>query len=212
MFYLRKKSKLKIVLALAGPDGVGKSTTIDELKNLVSILFTSIEVRNWRPGWLPALGEIIGNTNQTEYVSDSLIIPRNEAGSLQFIRQFYYFLDFTLGSKIKDRNNPSAMKLVIYDRSYYDIFVHPERFGFSLKSYTWYFEKFIPRYDAIVLLSDTAERIYARKKELDKETIQDQLYKWEKLVKKGKINYVIRVDKPAKKIAKYCNRYLLFPE
>ncbi|MGH7829935.1 MAG: hypothetical protein ACREP8_07130, partial [Candidatus Binatia bacterium] len=65
------------VIALVGPDGVGKSTVLASIVNGDSSIFTKTVVRHWRPGILPNLRAFAGGLSPRE---GSCAIPRREAG------------------------------------------------------------------------------------------------------------------------------------
>ncbi len=180
------------IIALVGPDGVGKSTIIDYLKtNLKDVSpFPHIIIKHWRPGILPPLSTY-NPTN--ENLNRKSTIPRRSPGRFQIIRQLYYFLDYFLGWFV-ERRASSRLNLIIYDRCALDLLVDPLRFGISSPRLFKFLLKFMHLPNLVVLLNDDPKQIYLRKQELSLEEIHTQLDTWWELKKSGKVNCVINND------------------
>ena len=185
-----------MIIAVVGPDGVGKSTSIREAIRYLNGLF-DIKVRHWRPGLLPTPGTFLGRAKKSENVSPS---PNRKAPYQieHWIRIIYYWLDYFLGYFIKDRFLPkSVIQLVIYDRHAVDTAVDPLRYRLRSEKGTSFLYRFTPRPHCIILLLDKPEKIVERKQELSIQEIEHQFAKWEELRHKGWIDAVIRVgDSP----------------
>jgi thymidylate kinase len=185
-------------ICLYGIDGVGKSTTINIL---ASCFFEEceVEVRQWRPGWLPPLHILVNRQSQIIRVKDDLIIPRKEAGKLSFLRLLYYSIDFIIGAiydKIKSSN-----KMIFFDRYYLDLFVNPERFGIKPTIWIKWFYYIVPKNNLNILLYGDTKQIHERKPELPLEVIQMHQQKWFGLFRKGYIDFAIMVNKNPSDIA-----------
>ena len=193
--------KVAPVIGIHGIDGVGKSTTINYLSNKMNTaFFTGYKINQWNPKFLPPLHKIFRKKPLIQK-KDELIIPRNEPGNLQFIRQLYYAMDFILGRFIIDRVNTSQLKPVIYDRSFLDVWVNPERFGWKITKLTKIFYNIIPKNDLNILLYNNVKDVYKRKPELPMEIIRVHQSKWLELYRKGKIDFTIRVNRSPEVIA-----------
>jgi thymidylate kinase len=186
--------KLKRVtrIALVGPDGVGKSTTIALLRDRFQREFpdNQFQVRQWRPGLLPDLGRFVGKPAQTT----EAVRPRRQPGRLHLLRVFYYYWDFLIGSWWKDRLNTTPGALVIYDRCALDMQVDPVRFALQSAFGTRFLARFTPRPDLVVLLEDSPERIWQRKREIQQHEMREQLDRWHKLAEAGDVHAIVRVD------------------
>lgn len=191
--------KRGIIVSLSGPDGVGKSTTLNSLKE--SLTGYEIIIRNWRPGLLKSLHSLVGKKPAVIHTDAGLIIPRRKAGRYQFIRYLYYWIDFVLGYFFKDRQELKNSKIICYDRSYLDVFVDPVRFGLKDSKLSRFLFKRVPKHDLSILLYDLPAKIYKRKPELSLDVIQNQINAYFNLVKGHLINTVIEIDAPPAMIA-----------
>lgn len=194
------------IIALAGPDGVGKSTIVDIIINKKSHFPKYILCNNWRPNLLPRLRRFIGKAEKTFANGEqNLIIPRSNPGRFQFIRILYYLVDFIFGHYYKDKFDAARLTLIIYDRSIYDTLINPERFGLKNGFLTKMLVRFSPKPDILFYLSDSADRIYARKPELRIDEIKRQQKKWIELflIKTNKIDLVIEINNTPNVIAEY---------
>jgi hypothetical protein len=187
------------VIALVGPDGVGKSTLLDILSDHDFSVFTKTVVRHWRPGILPSLSTFCG-TAAFESVGRATL-PRRHGGHFQSLRLSYYFGDFLLGHIIRDRIDTSRQRLVLYDRCALDMNVDPGRYGLSSTRGTRLLWRLIPKPDLVILLYDDPHCIHARKAELPCEEIQRQLQTWVHLTELGAVDVIARVDGPPDEMA-----------
>ncbi|MGI8744313.1 MAG: hypothetical protein ACR2NN_17410 [Bryobacteraceae bacterium] len=194
-------------VALVGPDGVGKSTTIAALKEWFreELPNVSFVTRQWRPSLLPDLGAYLGKPSAAGRKTP----PRREAGRFHAIRVFYYFLDFLIGSWWKDKLRSPASSLILYDRCALDMFVDPVRFGLRSRRGTWLLWKLTPRPDLIILLHDHPDRIWQRKQELQRHEMAEQLNIWLQLVERGEVDNIIQVDAEPGEIASRIRNLIL---
>lgn len=184
-----------IIISLSGPDGVGKSTTLNLLKNSLTG-YKEIIIRNWRPGLLKSLHSLAGKQPSVVHTDTGLIIPRREAGRFQIIRCVYYWIDFVLGYIIKEKKEIENYKLICYDRSYLDVFVDPVRFGLSDSKVSRFLFKRVPKHDLSILLYDHPKKIFQRKPELPLDVIRKQIASYSNLIKENLINVIIKTDSP----------------
>jgi hypothetical protein len=189
-------------VALLGPDGVGKSTVLKLAREWFEreAGFVDITLRQWRPGLLPPLAALLGKGREGEGDSDQR--PRRHRGNLQWIRLFYYFLDFLFGAFKKDRNRGDSSRMVVYDRCALDMCVDPYRFGLSSGRGTRLLWKLTPRPKTLILLYDEPERIAHRKDDLQVHEVAEQLDTWLKLAEQDEVHAIVRVDDTPQEIAK----------
>jgi len=180
-------------VAVVGPDGVGKSSLIEELARQDDLVFNDVVVRHWRPALLPQLGSLVGRKLPAE-TSDGLRPPRRTKGRLHWLRISYYAADTLLGTFLKDRVAASRQKLIIYDRCFLDMAVDPLRYGLASSRGVLGLWRFLPKPDLIVLLHDSPERVDVRKPEMPQPEIERQLAVWGGLSARGEVQAVLQVD------------------
>jgi len=195
-----------MVVAIVGPDGVGKSSSIREAQRYLNGLF-DIKVRHWRPGVLPAPSKLVGK-KQSVSLSPNRIKP---SWIEHWLRILYYWADYIVGYMIRDRFVPkSVIQLVLYDRHAIDTAVDPLRYRLRSRAGTTFLYKFIPK-PYIIFINDDATRIYERKKELSLEEIELQLSTWKKLVKSGEVDSVVKAgESPSETGRKIAEEVLKF--
>jgi len=189
------------VVAIVGPDGVGKSTVIHELRKLLPQLLpiNGVTLRHWRPSLLPPLGRLAGQEVPQAGVAHP---PRRKAGRFRWIRNVYYSLDFTLGAWIKDRPLSSFNKIIIYDRCYLDMQADPVRFGLPDAKGLRFLARFYRHPDLLVLLEDSPDRIHARKPELSVAEISGIYERWRVIGPRAKGFHVVSADAGAPETVK----------
>ena len=193
-----------VVVALVGPDGVGKSSTISEIVGLFGGLF-DIRVRHWRPGLLPSPARVLGkqphNSVQPNRVKSSVFE--------HFLRLVYYWCDYIFGYLFKDRFLPkSVIQLVLYDRHAIDTTVDPIRYRLRFTKGTSLLYRFTPRL-YIILLQDSPERILARKNELSLEEIKEQIDIWDILTRQGYVDAIVPVGPSCEETATWAAKTIL---
>lgn len=171
-------------LAFCGLDGAGKTTIIDELNDMFVNLLKSKKVYEgyWRPYVLPEIRELFGNKNSKDGIDvkaqkgKTVKEPeRQPKGILSSLFKFaYYWLDYML-APIKYGNIRSRGGMVLFDRHYVDMVVHPKRFEMKVpRGLMLFLYHFIPKADYTFFLYCTPEEIYERKKEFSKKEIMIQ--------------------------------------
>jgi hypothetical protein len=181
------------VIAIVGPDGVGKSTVIRELRMLLPQLLpiNGVTVRHWRPALLPPLGRLAGQEVPQAGVAHP---PRRTPGRFRWARNLYYALDFTIGAWLKDRPLSSFNKIIIYDRCYLDMQADPLRFGLPDARGLPFLARFYRQPDLVLLLEDSPDRIHARKPELSFAEITDIYARWKTIGQRTKGLRAVTVD------------------
>jgi thymidylate kinase len=173
-----------VFVVFLGPDGSGKSTIAEGVLNAGCDGYRRTTHFHWRPELLPRPG-------RKRVVSDDspdAPIPAMESKygfTMSLLRFSYYYLDFILGYWVKLFPKKVASSLIIGERYYYDILVHPERYGFKLPK--WLYQvlmPFVPKPDLTILLSNKPEEIAKRKSELTIEEISRQLKEYRSILNK----------------------------
>ena len=172
-------------LAFCGLDGAGKTTILDELNKIFVDLLKSKKVfyGYWRPFAIPEIRELFGKKNSkvdidVQAQKGVTVVepekkPKNKIVSL--VKLFYYWIDYTLAPfKYGSIRNRGGM--VLFDRHYVDMAVHPQRFEMGLPIWLiLLLYKFIPKADYTFFLYCTPEEILQRKQEFTKAEIQEQI-------------------------------------
>lgn len=188
-------------IALLAPDGGGKSTILNALKEYNITSFAGVERKYIRPGLFRNIGQYKPNA-QPEMTDNPNPHGRKPDGSLKsWIRFLIYLIDFTLGYFIKVVPLKWQRKLIVFDRYYYDYYVDMYRYHYSLPKWTPYFFSFlIPAPTVTFILCAPADVIYNRKKELTLDETERQCLAFEGVAKKTKNAILINVDRPITEI------------
>ena len=190
---------LSPIVAIVGPDGVGKTTLIQKVQFENSFFF-SPKIRHWRPAILPRLGDLIKNNQELNFTQKNLS-PRRKPGKGYWLRLFYYVIDFYIG-RFRDNFVANTLKPIIYDRYFLDSYVDPVRYGFSSNRGIKLLYHLLPKPDLVILLYDEPKHIHERKPELPVEEIERQLNLWLKLAAEGYVDVILPVDRPPEELAK----------
>lgn len=175
-------------LAFCGLDGAGKTTILDELNSIFIDLLKRKKVfySYWRPFVIPEIRELFGRKNSKDGVNqeeqkgktiiESERKPKNKLVSL--VKLLYYWTDFML-APFKYGGIRSRGGMVLFDRHYVDMAVHPYRFEMSIsKIIILFLYRFIPKADYTFFLYCTPDEILQRKQEFTAKEIETQTEKY----------------------------------
>ena len=184
-------SKSCSIIAFYGPDGAGKSTIINQLKEdeIIKNYFKTITIFHTRPGFLPPFSKL--KFKKINYKNNNKNLPRS-IEKISFIKAIifliYYAFDYLLGNIFMFFKNFSKDNhLIIYDRYIYDFFYQqiyyflPDKLLSILKIINF------PGIKSYFLFGNSME-IYSRKKELSSNDIEYQINTFKKIDKKYKLN------------------------
>ena len=189
--------KCGLSVAFIAPDGAGKSTIINRVKETVSGSFYGVNLYYMRPHLFKNLGhynklnpteEAATNDNPHGVVCDGVFKSA--------VRFFFYNLDFQLGTLLKINRKKINKQLVIFDRYYYDYFADMKRYKYSPPA--WFpaaFEWMIPKPDMVFVLDGNPEVLYERKKELPISELEKQCSVFHQLAQNRKNFYAINVNR-----------------
>lgn len=191
-YYFNIKRLLKpqgIAVGFTGPDGIGKTTIINNIISIISQA-TTVSLFHHRPNLLGNLSNVAHQAGLKKDIDDDYSNPHRSKpkGFLNsFMRLLYYSLDYTLGFHLKIKKRLSLGGVVIFDRYFSDIIVDSSRSSIFLNHrFLYHFGKlFIPKLNHIILLTADPYIILSRKKELNEEEIVSINNKLCYLEKKG---------------------------
>lgn len=170
-----------LFVVILGPDGSGKSTVTGLVLGEMERAFRRTWRFHWRPGLLPKLKR---GTDQPAVAhsgasSTQLQQPAQISkyrGLVSLARFLYYWLDFVLGYWLIIYPRKAQTTLVIGERYFADVLVHPARYGFDVSPRLMRLAaRFVPSPDLLIVLGGDPEAIYARKPELPAALIEAQI-------------------------------------
>lgn len=192
-------------VVIIGPDGCGKSTITSKIFDKLKRAYRNQMHFHWRPGLLPKPG-----LRTTHSESSAPATQSRYKGVVSYARFFYYWLDFIAGYWLKLYPTMARTTLIIGERYFPDIAVHPARYGFSTPR--WLIRlmgKAVPRPNLIVFLTNSPEVIHSRKDELPVEIIREQLEAYAKEIDGWGETLVVDTSESADSVADYICRKIL---
>jgi thymidylate kinase len=156
-----------IFVVFLGPDGVGKSTLIKYLTQVISPVFRRHRVFHWRP-------MLLWRRKHSGDAADPH--GRSQHGTWWSLgRLFAYLLDYWLGYWVVMRPLLARSGLVIFDRYFYDLLIDPKRYryGGPLWAARLLFP-LIPRPDLVFVLDAPEQLLLSRKQEVAPEEVLRQ--------------------------------------
>lgn len=165
-----------IIVTVSGVDGAGKSTIIEDLRQMFSQKFRrKVIVLRHRPSLLPILSAWRFGKKQAEAMAAERL-PRqgnNTSKLLSLFRFVYYYTDYIVGQGYIYARYVLRGYTVIYDRYYFDFIGDAKRSNieFNKNFITWLYA-FIYKPSLNILLYAPAEVIRLRKTELEESDIK----------------------------------------
>ncbi|MFQ5469472.1 MAG: glycosyltransferase [Gammaproteobacteria bacterium] len=198
-----------LFVVILGPDGCGKSTVTNTVLSGLERAFRKTWRFHWRPNLLPKLSRKKLNDN----IAENNDIPAESSkytGILSLVRFLYYLLDFILGYWLVIYPRKAQTTLVIGERYFPDVLVHPARYGFSVPQWLMRLaSKLVPSPDLIILLKGDPAAIYSRKPELPIDVIATQNDMYEKEINNWGKSVVVNVDKGAESVCENVSNQIL---
>jgi thymidylate kinase len=156
-----------IFVVFLGPDGVGKSTLIKCLTQVISPAFRRHRVIHWRP-------MLIWRRKHSGEVTDPH--GRSQHSAWWSLGQlFAHLLDYWLGYWLIMRPLLARSGLVIFDRYFYDLLIDPKRYRYGGPLWAARFLRaLIPTPDLVFVLDAPEQVVLSRKQEVTPEEVQRQ--------------------------------------
>lgn len=146
-------------IVFLGPDGAGKSSTIEALVGGLSPLFSRTEVRGFAPSLRQLLRRPARSTSSPHGHS-----TRSWPTSLL---RAAYWCAYALATRVSLRWAKTRSTLILNDRHFNDVLVDPVRYRYGGPRWTLQIASWLsPKPDLVILLTGDPEVIQARKKEL----------------------------------------------
>lgn len=191
-----------LFVVLVGPDGVGKSTTAQNVAQILRMFHRVVSHHHlgFRPSVLPTRQ----NLGLPERSAQGNGPPKGGPDRMGFVRLLYYTLDYVLGYFIKIRPVLQRNGIVLVERYYYDYLIGARR-NPIVETPLWVvrvlFRVIIPKPDVVVLLSNDPEVIRRRRDELTIEQIEHHLRQYEFFGSQARHFIKLKTDKPPEGIA-----------
>lgn len=203
MLPLRFLNPTGMDIALLSPDGGGKTTILNALREYEVSSFSGIERKYVRPGLFQNIGQYKPNA-KPEMTDNPNPHGRKPDGTIKsWIRFLIYLVDFTIGYYLKVVPLKWQRKLVVFDRYYYDYFVDMYRYHYSLPQWVpHFFSAIIPKPEITFILYASPEVLYQRKRELTLEETERQCAAFKDVATKVKGAVLIDVNRPIEDIIK----------
>jgi len=168
-------TKRGFIISFTGVDGAGKSTILEETRQLISEKFRrKTVVLRHRPSLLPILSSYkYGKAGAEKRAATRM--PRQGKNKSQFkslLRFSYYYFDYIVGRVFVFFKYQLRNYIVLYDRYYFDFIVDGKRTNLEMNSDVpkWLY-RFVQKPKINFFLYAPAEIILSRKKELTPEAI-----------------------------------------
>lgn len=190
-FFKRIFHPTGMTICFLGPDGSGKSTIIEALKEQL-LPFRKTAYYHLKP-----INSKSTNSSPITNPHENEIYSKTKS----FLKLIYFVYQYNLGWLKNIVTQKIRSTLIIFDRYYDDLKIDHKRFRYGgPKNWINTFEYFIPKPSLYFVLSASPETIYARKQEVPFNVLEEQIHLYDQL--KKPIYYHINVDRPPKEIVK----------
>jgi thymidylate kinase len=183
--WLRPNGLFCVIL---GPDGVGKSTTIERLQRELQILFGPCRKQRWRPGVIRKV-----KPDTTNRMPHAKVLRGRLTSTLALLG---FALDFCVGYEFWARSAMARSETILFDRYFHDILIDPRRYRYA--GPMWLprlIAKIVPPHDALFIILDADDGvILSRKQELSASELRRQRMAYASFAARTRNSMVIRTE------------------
>jgi thymidylate kinase len=163
----RWRSPNGVLVAILGPDGVGKSSVIASLHDQIGSAFWGERYFHWRPQFFARRRPAAPVTNPHAKP------PRGSLVSSVYLTAF--LVDYWLGYAFLLRQLKPRSCFLLFDRYFYDVLVDPKRMRYGGPAWlARLYSRLVPSPDLVVVLDADTETILARKAEVPPDEVSRQ--------------------------------------
>ncbi len=190
-----------LVIAVMGPDGVGKSALLDNLSFELQDVFRGINRFHWRPSIVRHRQQMASEWSQPQKA-------RGEIASLAVLMGV--ILDNWVGYFGAIREAIARSRLILFDRCYWDLLVDPGRYryGGSIRLARW-LSRLVPRPDLFIVLDAPQEVVFRRKQEKSVRDLKGQREQYTHLAEDEDRAFLIDANRPAELVCFSCVETIL---
>ena len=179
-------------VVVLGPDGSGKSSVIEAVRENLGPAFTGVQRRTFPPGLLRRGS----GTNATPHAQ------RQRSFLSSCVRAVCYWSVFSaLSHFLIIRRATARGTLVVHDRHLVDVLVDPKRYRYGgpvwLMRLIW---RLVPEPDLVILLDAPAAVVQGRKREVPEEETRRQLVAYRALVSGLRNGHVVDAARPLREV------------
>lgn len=180
-----------LVVAILGPDGVGKSSFSAKLLEMFRPLFSNGRVLQWRP-------QIIKPRPEKNPLVFEPPHSRPRHGKVESVlRLLAVLVDYWVGEMLLIKPLLAKSSLLVYDRNFHDILVDTKRYRYGGPRWLLHLVKRMVPHNEVVFLTLEAdpEIILQRKQEVSPEEVRRQCAEYRTLAQELPDSHVIRTDR-----------------
>jgi thymidylate kinase len=186
-------------IALIGPDGCGKSSIIDVIREQYTFAFRDVQCFHMRPKLLRRKANADAAVTNPHGQR-----PRGTIASIA--KALFLIADYFLGYMLRIVPALGRTHLVIFDRYIYDLLVDSKRVRYG--GPRWLLRlvgRVVPRPDLVILLDAPAEVLWARKQEVVFEEVVRQRMAYLQVVSKLRCSIVVNAAQPVPDVIRDVN-------
>lgn len=182
-------------IAVMGPDGCGKSTVINLLRERLKLSGIKTSVFHWRPQVLrpgdPSAGPV---TNPHGKPPRGLLASMAKLGFL--------LADWQVGYRFRMARMRAKAQVVLFDRHYFDLLIDPRRYRYGGPAWlARLIGGLIPKPDLLFLLDAPTPVLQARKQEVSAEETERQRQAYRTMVQGLKYGRILDATQPPEQVA-----------